>query len=164
MPSSQQRHPESNIDGIDPVLILCGPLINYQHMDYSGNGVRWNGSVLIVTKPTQSTPRLAYGPAQSRGESMSTDGLKLYQDPDKAFWRFSLEVPLADMQAEWSYAIQNIRFLSDVHGKDGRRSFFVPGADESMRIMFHSCNGFSVGTDEDFWSGEEGYPTSKNTC
>jgi len=22
-----------------------------------------------------------------------------------------------------------------------------------MRIMFHSCNGFSVGTDEDFWSG-----------
>ncbi|KAK5956286.1 hypothetical protein OHC33_002862 [Knufia fluminis] len=153
MPSSQQRHPESNIDGIDPVLILCGPLINYQHMDYSGNGVRWNGSVLIVTKPTQSTPRLEYGPAQSRGESMSTDGLKLYQDPDKAFWRFSLEVPLTDMQAEWSYAIQNIRFLSDVHGKDGRRSFFVPGADESMRIMFHSCNGFSVGTDEDFWSG-----------
>lgn len=29
----------------------------------------------------------------------------------------------------------------------------VPAAQDSMRIMFHSCNGFSVGTDEDFWSG-----------
>ncbi|KAH6682346.1 hypothetical protein F5X68DRAFT_155841 [Plectosphaerella plurivora] len=27
------------------------------------------------------------------------------------------------------------------------------GKDISMRIMFHSCNGFSVGTDEDEWCG-----------
>lgn len=137
------------------IEILCGPLINYQRMDYTGNSAVWNGTVLIVTKPTQTTPRLAYGPAQSRGESMTVEGLKLYQDPDKAFWRFALEVPLADVQAEWSYAIHDVSFLSDVRGKDGRRSFFVPGADESMRIMFHSCNGFSVGTDEDFWSGKQ---------
>ena len=143
------------------IEIVCGPLINYQRMGYTGNSATWNGTVLIVAKPTQTTPRLEYGPAASRGESMTVEGLKLYQDPDKAFWRFSLEVPLSDVQAEWSYAIPDVRFLSDVHGKDGRRSFFVPGADDSMRIMFHSCNGFSVGTDEDFWSGEDEHNASK---
>lgn len=123
-------------------------------MKYAGDQAIWNGSVLIVTKPTTVTPRLEYGPSEARGESITVEGLKLYEDPDKAFWRFSLEVTLIDVQAQWSYSVPNVRFSSNVHGQDGRRSFFVPGNDESMRIMFHSCNGFSVGTDEDFWSGK----------
>lgn len=135
------------------VNVVCGPLINYQHMTYHGQQATWHGSVLIVTEPTSITPRLEYGPAESRGETNTVEALKLYQDPDKAFWRFSLELPLSDVQTEWSYLIHNLRFLSDVRNKDGRRFFFVPGSNESMRIMFHSCNGFSVGTDEDFWSG-----------
>jgi len=163
MPSSQQRHPtgpQENTHGVgsatgnSAIEVLCGPLINFQHMEYQGSRPTWNGTVLVVTNPTPMNPRLEYGPTASRGETMTADGLKLYQDPDKAFWRFSLEVPLTDGQAEWSYYIPNLRFLSDVHGKDGRRSFWVPGANESMRIMFHSCNGFSVGTDEDYWSGK----------
>lgn len=137
-----------------PVDVLCGPLINYQHMTYTGHQATWHGSVLIVTKPTPHTPRLEYGPSESRGEVVTVEGLKLYQDPDKAFWRFSLEVPLSEEQTEWSYLVSNIRFLSDIRNKDGRRFFFVPGNDESMRIMFHSCNGFSVGTDEEYWSGK----------
>lgn len=137
-----------------PIEVLCGPLMNYQHMAYVGHQATWHGSVLIVTKPISTTPRLEYGPAESRGESITVEGLLLYQDPEKAFWRFSLEVPLSDVQTEWSYLVSNVRFLSDVRNQDGRRFFFVPGNDESMRIMFHSCNGFSVGTDEDFWSGK----------
>src|SRR5262249_5295789 len=80
------------------------------------------------------------------------EGLKLFSDPDKTFWRFSLRVPLVEAEAKWQYSISNMRFLSDV-SKDPARVFIVPAATESMRIMFHSCNGFSVGTDEDFWSG-----------
>lgn len=158
--SSAGQPPQHNSDTINSsqvageIKVLCGPLINYQHMSYAGTSTTWNGSVLIVTKPTELTPRLHYGPAESRGESITADGLKLYQDPDKAFWRFSLEVPLSDAETRWTYAIPNITFLSDVHKDEGRRFFFVPGADQSMRIMFHSCNGFSVGTDEDFWSGK----------
>ncbi|RPA86097.1 hypothetical protein BJ508DRAFT_411655 [Ascobolus immersus RN42] len=34
-----------------------------------------------------------------------------------------------------------------------RASWWVPGRNENMRIMFHSCNGFSVGTDEEAFSG-----------
>ena len=136
------------------VEVLCGPLINFQRMDYKSSSPVWHGSVLIVTKPTSLTPRLDYGPVEARGEHVSAEGLKLYQDPDKAFWRFTLELPLTERQAEWTYHIPGIKFLSDVHKNEGRRNFFVPAANESMRIMFHSCNGFSVGTDEDFWSGE----------
>ncbi|KAI5805412.1 hypothetical protein DFH27DRAFT_369783 [Peziza echinospora] len=33
------------------------------------------------------------------------------------------------------------------------RTFYVPAAAATMRILFHSCNGFSVGTKEDEWSG-----------
>ncbi|KAI6946539.1 hypothetical protein KC321_g19272, partial [Hortaea werneckii] len=33
------------------------------------------------------------------------------------------------------------------------KRFAIPSKHESMRVMFHSCNGFSVGTDEDAWSG-----------
>jgi hypothetical protein len=31
--------------------------------------------------------------------------------------------------------------------------FFVPPRDESMRILFHSGNGFSLGVDKDAWGG-----------
>ena len=130
-------------------------------MSYVDSRATWNGTVLVVTKPTVTTPRLEYGPAEARGEHATVEGLKLYQDPDKAFWRFSLEVPLTEVQAQWNYYIPAVRFLSDVHGKDGQRRFFVPGANESMRIMFHSCNGFSVGTDEDFWSGKQQLSTAE---
>lgn len=123
-------------------------------MTYAGRQATWHGTILIVTKPTPTTPRLEYGPAESRGEFITVEGMKLFQDPDKAFWRFALEVPLTETQTEWSYLVSNIRFISDVRNKDGRRFFFVPGNDESMRIMFHSCNGFSVGTDEEYWSGK----------
>lgn len=129
-------------------------------MSYAGSSPTWHGSVLIVAKPGASTPRLEYGPSESRGEVITLEGLKLYQDPDKAFWRFSLEVPLTEAEAQWTYTIPDIKFLSDVHKDNGRRSFFVPGADDSMRIMFHSCNGFSVGTDEDYWSGKSRIPMS----
>lgn len=135
------------------IEVLCGPLINYQHLSYAGSQATWRGSVLLVVKPTDAQPRLEYGPTASGGARTTVDGLKLYQDPTKAFWRFSLDVPLTDATAQWTYTIPDLQFRSDVHEQDGGRSFFVPGADESMRVMFHSCNGFSVGTDEDFWSG-----------
>ncbi|KAK5091560.1 hypothetical protein LTR05_001745 [Lithohypha guttulata] len=150
---SRQRQPMTNGVGESEIQVLCGPLINLQHMNYTGRTPTWHGTVLVVTKPIGTTPHLHYGPAESRGESNTVEGLKLYEDPDKAFWRFSLEVPLSETQAQWTYHIPSVRFLSDVNQKECTRSFFVPGAADSMRIMFHSCNGFSVGTDEDFWSG-----------
>ncbi|KAJ9493967.1 hypothetical protein H2202_010514 [Exophiala xenobiotica] len=142
------------------IEIICGPLLNYQRMSEEGADVFWHGSVLIVTKPEQRTPTLelrtlgTLNPSSKvRSSAKQTiEGLKLYSDPDKSFWRFSIRLPLVEAEAKWQYSIPHMRFLSDV-SKEPSREFIVPSATESMRIMFHSCNGFSVGTDEDFWSG-----------
>jgi hypothetical protein len=123
--------------------------------------VSWHGSVLLVTKPNLKIPTLELkcaGPwdpsAQIRRlQPQLVQGLKLYSDPDKTFWRFTLRVPLVEVEAKWEYSIRDMQFLSEV-SKEPSRQFVVPPATESMRIMFHSCNGFSVGTDEDFWSGQ----------
>ncbi|KAH0844927.1 hypothetical protein FOPE_09320 [Fonsecaea pedrosoi] len=141
--------------------VLCGPLLNYQRMSDEGpSNVFWHGSVLLVTTPNNNTPELelkSLGALESGTKlkslpSQTVQGLKLYSDPDKTFWRFSLRVPLVEAEAKWQYSIPNMQFLTDV-SKEPSRQFVVPSATQSMRIMFHSCNGFSVGTDEDFWSG-----------
>ncbi len=161
-----------NADGT--IEVMCGPLLNYKRMNKNASGGPiWHGTVLIVTKPlghvspslqlkyagrvNQNTSSKVDGQVESEtpmGQSVTIAGLRLYEDPDKAFWRFPLELPLQDHESVWEYTIPDVRFSS---GKSARtnstKSFVVPAATESMRIMFHSCNGFSVGTDEDAWSG-----------
>ena len=139
---------------------ICGPLLNYQRMSEEGGKTFWHGSVLLVTKPGMKLPQLeleslgayAGNSSRSRPSKQTVDGLKLYADPDKTFWRFNIQLPLAEEETKWQYTIPNVYFMSNV-SKDKSRQFIVPAVSESMRIMFHSCNGFSVGTDEDFWSG-----------
>ncbi|KAH8808371.1 hypothetical protein F5884DRAFT_367013 [Xylogone sp. PMI_703] len=78
-------------------------------------------------------------------------GVKLYADHANTFWRFVLEIPIHEEELEVSYSIAGLRFVNSK--KTDRNSFYIPAISESMRIMFHSCNGFSVGTDEEAWSG-----------
>ncbi len=103
------------------------------------------------------------GYSQYTGDNMSNGaqsqlptyvGVKLYADPLNVFWRFKIDVPLQAHEARWEYSIENMRHLSGVSPRSGStRTFVVPAASQSMRIMFHSCNGFSVGTNVDAWSG-----------
>jgi hypothetical protein len=58
---------------------------------------------------------------------------------------------MANTETKWAYTIPEVRYKSTTKPKTSY--FFVPAINESMRIMFHSCNGFSVGTDEEAWSG-----------
>lgn len=157
------------------VEVLCGPLLNYKRMTAS----TWYGSVLIVTTPGQQDPQLRLrctGPvagansgAPANSNTTSFPATKLYEDPKAGFWRFQIEVPYQDFEARWEYQIMNMKKRSGkgpmeggLKGGDdaehetsghGPSSFAVPSRDQSMRIMFHSCNGFSVGTDVDAWSG-----------
>ena len=164
----------------DDLEVLCGPLLNFQRMEYKGTSVTWQGTVLIVTKPGQKLPQLqlrslgssnqGQGGAPSIFKPQLVEGLKLYADPDKTFWRFTLSLPLSNVETKWQYTIPRMKFLSDVHPEE-TRDFYVPASTDSMRIMFHSCNGFSVGTDEDYWSGKystrnQGWPrlTYARTC
>ncbi|GES65147.1 transcription factor btf3 [Aspergillus terreus] len=145
----------AQIDGI------CGPLLNYKGMDSSHAASMWRGSVLIVTKPGSPQPRLllrSLGPAAAphaetpNSQPVALDGLRLYEDPQKAFWRFSLTIPQESYEARWQYDLPGFRYAD---GQEVRRpwDFVVPSINQSMRLMFHSCNGFSVGTDMDAWIG-----------
>lgn len=166
--------PSGVVNNDGKVEVMCGPLLNYKHMSKTASGgLIWYGTVLIVTKllgPLSPTLQLKYSgrvdrndsttmdnqgkSATAHGQSVTIPGLKLYEDPEKAFWRFSIELPFQDHESIWDYTIPDVRFSS---GKSTRinstKSFVVPAATQSMRMMFHSCNGFSVGTDEDAWSG-----------
>ncbi|KAI9845765.1 MAG: hypothetical protein M1838_001552 [Thelocarpon superellum] len=139
--------------------VLCGPLLNYHGMrDVPKKATIWRGSALVVTasngiQPTLRLARATEGVEEnSRGRKLRAT--KLYADPRKTFWRFDLEVPLSEAEARWEYNLPDARYRHEQHTPaDARRSFFVPAQDQSMRIMFHSCNGFSVGTDEEAYSG-----------
>ncbi|KAL2067156.1 hypothetical protein VTL71DRAFT_1580 [Oculimacula yallundae] len=82
---------------------------------------------------------------------LTSRGTKLYSDRDNTFWRFDLQVPMHQSELKCEYEIPSLVFTSG--GKTDKQTFYIPAITESMRIMFHSCNGFSVGTDEDAYSG-----------
>ena len=136
------------------IEVLCGPLLNYQRMSEEQGRTVWHGTVLLVTKPGRHAPELELAPITRVGKTqrLKIQPVKLYADPDKTFWRFSLRLPLSAAETEWQYTIANLRFETGV-SPSLSRNFYVPSAQDSMRILFHSCNGFSLGTDEEFWSG-----------
>ncbi|KAB8556629.1 hypothetical protein FH972_025665 [Carpinus fangiana] len=150
------------------IEVLCGPLLNYRRMSGANtSSPTWHGSVLIVTTPGQSNPSLnlrSLGPRKgangaepgsaSSENSRDFSGEKLYEDPNSAFWRFAIDLPLQASESQWEYNIPNLHSTNTGNkGDASTKRFYVPSASESMRIMFHSCNGFSVGTDVDAWSG-----------
>lgn len=149
--------------------IACGPLLNYRRTVDN----RWHGSVLIVVEgggpevqhqPTMHLRKAGEAPtartdeAEAAGDDTTVvatgtvlQGERLYSDKRNTFWAFDIEVPIEAAETEYEYDFPDMRISSN--DKPRTNSFFVPAATESMRLMFHSCNGFSVGTDEDAYSG-----------
>jgi len=84
---------------------------------------------------------------ESLGEYKEVKGCRLYADieRDVTFWRFNIEVELSDQQAHVAYRIN--------HGP--AVGFWVPAKGQSMNIMFHSCNGFSLTVNSDQFGGPD---------
>lgn len=61
-------------------------------------------------------------------------GVRLHAERGVTFWRFNLEVELGAEQARIAYSINN----------SPSTGFWVPARGQSMNVMFHSCNGFSM--------------------
>lgn len=164
----------------DGKTIVCGPLLNYKRMEHNcwvgsvlivtkGGGRTPPPAPILVLRrvgEAQSSRAVAshggypatdidyFNPHSGRnGASGSAEvqGLCLYSDYRNTFWRFTLSVEIEANEVEWEYSIPGMRHVSKK--KPHTSSFYVPAINESMRMMFHSCNGFSVGTDESAWSG-----------
>ena len=180
--SAATKPSEESVTGLD-LTLYCGPLLNYRRMSGAqSNNPIWHGTVLVVTSPPSSSipadaaassstaSRLpltlrCIGPVASATAANGTGvdashtrrftPILLYQDKDKAFWRYELEVPIQQFEARWEYNVG--AGLNDdarqITGQRVKRVFAVQARSQSMRIMFHSCNGFSVGTDEHAWNG-----------
>ncbi|KAJ4350724.1 hypothetical protein N0V95_004511 [Ascochyta clinopodiicola] len=175
VPDGTQPHPDPNSGtvgvGYGPQIVstspgldvIAGPLLNYRRTSTQGGETLWHGSILIVTTPGQQDPLMIVAPAGpvdpsvgnvqfSRPQPARIAGEKLYEDPKRAFWRFIVDVPFQQFEARWQYEFQNLVYV-DRSKAEKPQHFAVPSIHQSMRIMFHSCNGFSVGTDVDAWSG-----------
>ena len=168
----------NNVEGLD-LTLYCGPLLNYRRMSKALSDTPiWHGTVLIVTgvppssssSPSSSstlTPPLmlrCIGPVASatgaNGAGVDSshprrfEPIKLYEDQHKAFWRYELELPIQQFEARWEYDVgAGLSAEARKVTQGVKRVFMVPARSQSMRIMFHSCNGFSVGTDEEAWNG-----------
>ncbi|GAM86060.1 hypothetical protein ANO11243_040700 [Dothideomycetidae sp. 11243] len=148
----------------DGTAVLVGPLLNYRRMSRENTDrPLWHGSVLIVTKPGSPTLELRLRMVRGETDDIITGnasflstvrGEKLYEEPKGAFWAFPLVVPFQSRESQWEYSFNGLVNQSN-HKMDLNepKRFWLPAKTDSMRIMFHSCNGFSVGTDEDAWSG-----------
>ncbi|KAI1324766.1 hypothetical protein F5Y16DRAFT_287148 [Xylariaceae sp. FL0255] len=83
------------------------------------------------------------------GESLNKfhdiKGIRLHAERGCTFWRFSIEVDLRDQQQRIAYRIN----------RGPATGFWVPARGESMNIMFHSCNGFSLSVNPDEFSGPD---------
>ncbi|OAG45730.1 hypothetical protein AYO21_00366 [Fonsecaea monophora] len=81
------------------------------------------------------------------GRYQEVAGARLYADPDRdvTFWRFNLEIELANEQQHIAYRIN----------RGPSVGFWVPGRGQTMHIMFHSCNGFSLSVNPDSFSGPD---------
>ncbi|KAI8283275.1 hypothetical protein K4K59_007697 [Colletotrichum sp. SAR11_240] len=180
-PRATTAHSYEQPDAPDGKEIICGPLLNYRRMDADrwygsvlivakGGGKTQSFAPHLILRPagsadTQHAIPEANGVNGTNGtvngegsngangagtNSTEIQGQCLYSDPRNTFWAFDLSLPLSQAEVKWEYLIPDMRFSSI---RPDRYHFFVPAVNESMRIMFHSCNGFSVGTDEDAWSG-----------
>ncbi|KAL9607286.1 MAG: hypothetical protein Q9167_007789, partial [Letrouitia subvulpina] len=72
-------------------------------------------------------------------------GARLHAERGVTFWRFNLEVELADTQQRIGYRINNSATVG----------FWVPPKGQTMNMMFHSCNGFSMSVNPDDFSGPD---------
>ncbi|KAL8923606.1 MAG: hypothetical protein Q9208_004553 [Pyrenodesmia sp. 3 TL-2023] len=72
-------------------------------------------------------------------------GARLHAERGVTFWRFSIEVELTEKQQRIGYRINNSASVG----------FWVPAKGQTMNMMFHSCNGFSMSVDSDAFSGPD---------
>ncbi|KAL5116920.1 hypothetical protein ACEQ8H_005137 [Pleosporales sp. CAS-2024a] len=108
-------------------------LFSQTRTSYSANGSR-----------AKST-RIHRKDGEKLGKFRQVPAVRLHAERGVTFWRFNLEVELGSSQTRLAYKIN--------HGP--AVGFWVPAKGESMNIMFHSCNGFSLSVDSNQFCGPD---------
>ncbi|KAJ4988073.1 hypothetical protein SVAN01_06485 [Stagonosporopsis vannaccii] len=102
-------------------------------------------SFVRSSKGTSKSSRIYKKDGEKLGKVREIPGVRLHTERGVTFWRFNLEVELGSAQARIAYRINNGPAIG----------FWVPAKDETMNIMFHSCNGFSLSVDSKEFCGPD---------
>ncbi|RDW75963.1 hypothetical protein BP5796_06784 [Coleophoma crateriformis] len=97
---------------------------------------------------TDKNPRPKQRPridGEKLGKYKEVKGIRLHAERGVTFWRFNIEIELKSTQQRIAYRIN----------RGPATGFWVPGRDQAMNIMFHSCNGFSLSVNPDQFSGPD---------
>ncbi|ETS74805.1 hypothetical protein PFICI_13289 [Pestalotiopsis fici W106-1] len=79
------------------------------------------------------------------GKYKDVRGFRLHAEKGCTFWRFNIEIELREKQQRIAYRINRGPSIG----------FWVPSRNESMNVMFHSCNGFSLSVNSNDFSGPD---------
>jgi hypothetical protein len=82
---------------------------------------------------------------EKAGKYKDVRGFRLHRERGCTFWRFNVEVELRRTQQRIAYRIN----------RGPAMGFWVPAKGQSMNVMFHTCNGFSLSVDPDHFSGPD---------
>lgn len=140
--------------GSPPIDVVTGPVLRYLGQR---EGTRfWRGSVLIVTKdatsvvnpaPVLSLVQIPLNPDLQQTVAPLEGNIPaflVYQEYGYTFWRFDLELTLAPFPQILKYSINVNARASE---------FILPADSETMNVVFHSCNGFSLSVNPDDFQG-----------
>ena len=93
----------------------------------------------------RSRPRIRARDGEKAGKYREVKAVRLHRERGVTFWRFNLEIELGLRQARVAYRINRGPAIG----------FWVPGRGQSMNIMFHSCNGFSLSVNSNEFTGPD---------
>lgn len=142
--AGQDRDPYCLLPGTRPRLsIKCGPLLRYVTTDYTLQQPHWEGSIMIVVIDAESDYSQRPTLSLSTGQILIAD--VLHAQFGSTYWKWNLAIPLYEQP-------QNITYT--INGSDPV-DFWVPALQETMNIMFHSCNGFSLSVDQTKFNGPD---------
>ncbi|KAK4204004.1 hypothetical protein QBC40DRAFT_273763 [Triangularia verruculosa] len=82
---------------------------------------------------------------EKAGKYKDVRGFRLHAEHGYTFWRFNIEIELRDRQQRIAYRIN----------RGPSTGFWVPAKGQTMNIMFHSCNGFSLSVNPDEFTGPD---------
>ena len=129
------------VAGLEPKLnIQCGPLLRFVYTDLLSNSGPPISlyTLLIVTKDLGSdysaSPFLSIAGiyADDKEDPSFIASEKIHQERGFAFWRWKIYLTLTEEERRIKYAI---------NGSKEDIAFYIPSSRNSMRLVFHTCNG-----------------------
>ncbi|KAK3117386.1 hypothetical protein LTR53_001300 [Teratosphaeriaceae sp. CCFEE 6253] len=93
----------------------------------------------------QDKSRVKRNVAEKAGRYREVPAHRLHAERGCTFWRFNLAIELGHTQHRIAYRIN----------RGPAVGFWVPAYGETMNLLFHSCNGFSLAVDPHTFSGPD---------